>query len=139
MANAFTDYGILITGSVVDVFVTEDKTFSGLFLHDKLMKYAFQCYPEVLMIGATYKLNELRMPMYLMLVINSNGSSEIVSIFLTVLETKEAISKMVQSLKLVNPSWNRTGVIISDKDFNERAIFKEEFPGVSMHIVCFMY
>ena len=47
------------------------------------------------MIDATYKLNELRMPMYLMLVINSNGSSEIVSIFLTVLETKEAISKMV--------------------------------------------
>ena len=66
-----------------------------------------------------------------MLVINSNGSSEIVSIFLTVLETKETISRMVESFKLVNPSWNRTGVIISDKDFNEHAVFKE-FPGVSM-------
>ena len=65
-----------------------------------------------------------------MLVINSNGSSEIVSIFLTVLETKEAISRMVEYFKLVNPSWN--SVIISDKDFNERAVFKEEFPGVSM-------
>ena len=60
-----------------------------------------------------------------MLVINSNGSSEIVSIFLTILETKEAISRMVESFK-----WN--SVIISDKDFNEHAVFKEEFPGVSM-------
>ena len=67
-----------------------------------------------------------------MLVINSNGSSEIVSIFLTVLETKETtISRMVEFFKLLNPSWNRTGVIISDKDFNEHAVFKE-FPGVSM-------
>ena len=113
------------------------KSFLVSFFQDKLMKYAFQCYPEVLMIDATYKLNELRMPMYLMLVINSNGSSEIVSIFLTVLETKEAISKMVESFKLFNPSWNRTGVIISDKDFNEHAIFKEKFPGVSMHICLF--
>ena len=52
------------------------------------------------------------------------------SIFLTVLETKEAISRMVESFKLVNPSWN--SVIISDKDFNEHAVFKEELPGVSM-------
>ena len=77
------------------------------------------------MIDATYKLNELRMPIVLDVGHNSNGSSEIVSIFLTVLETKEAISKMVESFKLFNPSWNRTGVIISDKDFNERAILKK--------------
>ena len=124
-------------GSSVDVFVSEDKTFSGLLFQDKLMKYSFQCYPEVLMIDATYKLNELRMPLYLMLVVNSNGCSEMVSLFLTVLETKEAISKMVESFKAVNLSWNRTGVIISDKDFNERAVFKDEFPGVSLHICLF--
>ena len=56
------------------------------------------------MIDATYKLNELRMPVYLMLVIDSNGQSEIVGIFLTVSETEEAITKMVQAFKAQNPS-----------------------------------
>ena len=40
------------------------------------------------MIDATYKLNELRMPVYLMLVIDSNGQ--------TVSETEEAIIKMIR-------------------------------------------
>ena len=73
-----------------------------------LMKYSFQCYPEVLMIDATYKLNELRMPLYLMLAVNSNGCSKIISLFLTVLETKEAISKMVESFKAEG-----TGLVLS--------------------------
>ena len=43
------------------------------------------------------------------------------------LETKHAISKMVESFKVVNLSWNRTGVIIFDRDFDERAVFKMNF------------
>ena len=89
------------------------------------MKYAFESYPELLMIDATYKLNELRMPLYLMLVVNGNGRSEIVALFLTLSETKESIGDMVEAFKLANSSWDRTGVIISDKDFNEHAVFKE--------------
>ena len=44
---------------------------------------------------------------------------------------------MVKAFKAANSSWNRTGVVISDKDFTERAVFTEEFPGVSMHICLF--
>ena len=49
-------------GSTVEVFINEcdgKNIFTGLFFQDKLMKYYFQCYPEVLMVDATYKLNEL--------------------------------------------------------------------------------
>ena len=72
-----------------------------------------------------------------MLVINSNGQSEIISIFLTSLETREGISKMVKAFKAANSLWNRTGVVISDKDFTERAVFTGEFPGFSMYICLF--
>ena len=41
----------------------------------------YAAYPEVLLVDATYKLNELRMPVYLLLVIDSNGQSEIVGVF----------------------------------------------------------
>ncbi len=84
---------------------------------DPIMKSTFASYPEVLMVDATYKLNELRIPLYLMIVVDSNGQSEIVGAFLTAIETQEAITKMVQVFKSHNPNWSQTNVIISDKDF----------------------
>ena len=77
------------------------------------------------------------MPLYLMLVIDSNGQSEIVSLFLTSLETKEAITNMVKAFKSVNPSWCKVGVVVTDKDFTERAVFEEQFPGVQLQICLF--
>jgi len=83
------------------------------------------------------KLNELRMPLYLMLVIDSNGQSEIVSLFLTSPETKEAITNMINAFKSANPSWCEVGVVITDKDFTERSVFEEQFPGVQLQICLF--
>lgn len=119
----------------MEVFVTEDKVFNGLLFQDALMNFA--AYPEVLMVDATYKLNELRMPLYLMIVVDSSGQSEIVGVFITALETEEAISKMVQAFKDQNPAWPATKVVMSDKDFVERAVFQKEFPNASLHICLF--
>ena len=44
---------------------------------------------------------------YLMLVIDGNGQSEIVSLFLTSLETKAAITDMINAFKSANPSWSK--------------------------------
>ena len=101
------------------------------------MKFNFQSYPEVLVVDSTYKLNDLRMPLYIMLIVDGNGQSEVVSMCLTTLETKEAIAKMVQSFKSNNPCWPQTGVVITDKDFVERSVFKEEFPNAVLHICLF--
>ena len=94
-------------------------------------------YPEVLMVYATYKLIELQMPVYLMLVVDSNGHSEIVGVCLTALETKEAISKMLQAFKARNPSWPSTKVVMTDKDFTERAVVWKELPHASLMICLF--
>ena len=120
----------------MDVFVDEKKVFTGLFFQDAMMKYNFNCFSEVIFY-ATYKLNELQMPLYLMLVIDSNGQSEIVSLILTSLETKETITNMVKAFKSVNPSWCKVGVVVTDKDFTERAVFQEQFPGVQLQICLF--
>ena len=101
------------------------------------MKHIFASYPEVLMVDATYKLNELRMPLYLMLVVDSNGQNEIIAMYLTALETEEAISKMVQAFKSHNTQWSETVVVISDKDFTERVVFQREFPDASLNICLF--
>ena len=53
------------------------------------MKFNFQFYPEVLMVDSTYKLNNLRMPLYVMLIVDGNGQSEVASLCLTSLEQKK--------------------------------------------------
>ena len=66
------------------------------------MKTTYAAYPKVLLVDATYMLNELRMPVYLMMVIDSNGQIEIVAVFVTSLETEQAIDGMIQAFKVHN-------------------------------------
>ena len=51
-----------LVGSAVDVFIDESNTFTGLLFQDGLMKTTYAAYPEDLLVNATYKLNELCMP-----------------------------------------------------------------------------
>ena len=53
------------------------------------MRETFAAYPELLFIDATYKLNYLRIPVYLMMVEDDNGESEIVCIWIVNQEDKE--------------------------------------------------
>ena len=75
------------------------------------MKSTFSAFPEVLLVDATYKLTELWMPVYLMMVVDGNGQSEIVCSFVTVLETEESMSKMIQVFKSHNPAWASSRVL----------------------------
>ena len=52
------------------------------------MKNMFDKYPEMILVDATYKLLDLRLPAYLLLVIDGNGYSEIVVLFLATEESK---------------------------------------------------
>ena len=69
----------------------------GLFFQDESMKLNFSSYPELLFMDATYKLNELRIPVYILLVEDSLGLSEVVGVALLVNKTKESISWLIQT------------------------------------------
>ena len=81
------------------------------------MKVTYGGYPEVIMVDATYKLNELQMPLYLILIVDGNAQNEIVGLYLTSLETKEAISEMERWFKIHNSPWKCTRVNLTDRDF----------------------
>ena len=72
-----------VIGATVKIFNNERSELTGIFFQDSVMKSVFGGYPEVLLIDATYKLNKFRMPLYILLVIDGNGLSEIIGIFLT--------------------------------------------------------
>ena len=128
---------LIIVGSTVEVFTDDTDTFTSLVFQDSTMKAIFSSYPEVIFVDATYKLTNLRMPVYLMMSIDGNGQDEIVFVFLTTVETESIITKMVQAFKRVNPRWINTKVVMSDEDFNERNVFKKEFSQASIQICLF--
>ena len=119
--------------------VTSEKncTFKGIYYQDENMKTIYSYIPEIMRVDVTYKLNEMRMSVFLQMVIDGNGESEIVAVFIVVLEDAETISKMVEIFKSHNPNWSQTKTIVTDKDLVERAVYSEQFPDAMLHLCIF--
>lgn len=120
----------------MEVFSDED-AFVGLLYQDNIMRTVYNSYPEVLLFDATYKLTELRMPLYLLMAIDGNGHSEIVAVYLTVRETATSLGQMLGAFKRLNASWQKTVVIMTDKDMTERSTLSEEFPDAALQLCLF--
>ena len=82
------------------------------------MKKAFDAYPEILFIDATYWLLELRFPLYIILIEDGNEQSEIAA-FLLLEETETSLSKIMSIFEENNPSWAATRVLMADKYMTE--------------------
>ena len=91
------------------------------------MKDVFAAYPELFCIDATYKLLELRFPVYIILVENGNGQSEIAAVFLMLEETEESMSQMMSFFKKENPNWELVQVLMGDKDLTQRDVLVKAF------------
>ena len=74
---------LLHTGVTVEI-IAEDNKFKALFYQDAEMHLVYQAYPELIMVDATYKLLNLRLPLYLLLCIDGNGQSEIIGMWVNI-------------------------------------------------------
>ena len=63
----------------IEVFSDEEDNLLGIFYQDTAMQKAYTSFPEMLFVDATHKLTNLRMPLYVFLVSDGNGQSEIVT------------------------------------------------------------
>lgn len=124
-------------GASVEIYSDKDKNFKGLFFQDQQMKEAFQAYPELVCIDATYKLLELGLPVYLMLCEDSNGQSEIVAVCLLVTEDANSMTWMADTFKKCNAEWKSIRVLMADKDIGERDVLKQSLPNASVLICLF--
>ena len=121
--------------SSVEIMVDEEKNFKGLLYQDTYMRNMYMKFPEVMLVDATYKLLDLRIPVYLLLMIDGNCFSEIIGLFLVEEEPKEVISSIVNNFKEKKRSMVKNSVIMSDKDFTERESFSCCFPDVKL-LIC---
>lgn len=108
-----------------------------MFFQDEVMKNCFDSYPEIVFIDATYKLLDINTPVYVMLVEDSNGQSEIVFTCLLVHEDRDSVKWMMETFKNRNSNWQKVRVVMADKDMDERHVIKEAFPSAYMLICLF--
>ena len=125
-----------IVDSIVEIVKDEKNVLQGIYYQKKIMQQIFSKFPELLLIDATYKLNDLRMPLYIMMVVDGNGESEIVALWIVASEDRISIKNMVQIFKRHN-STDRTVCIMSDKDMTERDVHSEEIPNAVLQICLF--
>lgn len=101
------------------------------------MRDMFSAYPGVLLVDATYKLNDLRLPLYVMLVIDGNGESEVAGLMLVADEDANTIKQMTSFFKAHNPSWEKIDCVMTDKDLTERDVLAQELPQAKLLICLF--
>lgn len=80
----------------------------------------YEKYPEVVLYDATYKLNNHNLPLFIQCVVDGNGETEIVSLYICQSESREGIGAMLNVFKEFNPKSSETKGFIGDKDFADR-------------------
>ncbi|KAI0222675.1 hypothetical protein LSAT2_026066 [Lamellibrachia satsuma] len=108
----------------------------GIFYQDTTVRKAYASFSELLFIDATHKLTNLRMPLYVFLVLKGNGQSEIVATCLVSSEQRTVIDKMLAIFKSHNPSWKSTKIVLTDKDMKEVMAMGDFFRELRTIIAC---
>lgn len=73
----------------------DENNFKGLFYQDVKMQNMYAHFSQILLVDATRKLLDLRMPVYLLMSIEGDRLSEIVAMFIVAEETKEVTQATV--------------------------------------------
>ena len=101
------------------------------------MKKKFNDFPEIIIADATYKLNAYRMPVYLQVIVDGTGETEIVSVFLVTSEDAATLSSMLELFKKHNPQYINTRTVLTDKDLTARLVYKDAMPNVDLQLCLF--
>lgn len=124
--------------SKVSVLCSHDNTFNALYFSTPVMRNNMQAWPEFIAIDGTYKLMNNGCTLFLLIVEDSDGHSEIVGICIAANEEKDTLSFFLNCFK--EEHINVIGKIkcfMGDKDLLERDVLKEVFPGVSTYLCLF--
>ena len=101
------------------------------------MKKNFNDFPEIIIADATYELNAYRMPVFLQVIVDGAGETEIVSVFLVTNEDADTLLSMLELFKKHNPRYINTRTVLTDKYLNARLVYKDAMPNVDLQLCMF--
>ncbi|KAF0706194.1 zinc finger SWIM domain-containing protein 3-like [Aphis craccivora] len=121
----------------VELLTDHEGNFLGTFIQDSRIREEFQAFPEMVCADATYKLIDIKIPLYVLLIEDGNGQSEIAALGLLVNEQRETLEWFLNKFKECNPACSMTRVFVTDKDMKERTVIKSLFPQCRLVICLF--
>lgn len=124
-------------GAAVKVLHNQLNELEAVYFQDGKMKENFENYPDVVMFDGTYKLNDRRMPLIIVLSIDGESLSHIVGLFIVRSENAAALNFLFDNFKIENPSHNDIKVILTDKHFANRNAINRQFPNAAHHLCVF--
>lgn len=101
------------------------------------MKLFLNAFPELLFDGI-HALNNLRMPLVVMLVFDGNGESQVAGLAVVRSENADSFQKFFAEFKVDNPKHDQIKVIMSDKSCDNRNAFQAAFPNAE-HQLCIFH
>lgn len=102
-----------VEGATIKVAYDEDNELIGIYYQDARMAALFDKFPEVIIYDATYRLNDRRMPLFVMLVVDGAGESEVASLWIIKSESKVCAETILEFFKECNRNWTKIKVVIS--------------------------
>lgn len=129
---------VTVDGMIAEIITSEDgNDLQGIYIQDEPMRKYFTLYPELIIVDATYKVNDRRMPLFIMLVVDSNGESQIAALFIVKSENYNTVTQMLNKFKAVNASHDQIKIVLSDKNFADRRAYSECFPQAQLQLCIF--
>ncbi|XP_048472822.1 uncharacterized protein LOC109924684 [Rhincodon typus] len=114
--------------ATVVVVVSKANVLQAIYFQDSSMKQTFERYPEVLLLDVTYKWDGLRLPTFLLLVIDGNGESELVCMWFVQNEEHETIKQLLHIFKQKNPAAERIQTVMCSGKPNRGEVISEVLP-----------
>lgn len=89
------------------------------------------------MFDAMFSLNDRRMPLVILLIVDGNGESQIVGLFLAISEIADILNALLAHFKDDNPKHNEIDVILTDKGHANLNAVSAQFPNAAHHLCVF--
>jgi hypothetical protein len=98
-----------------------DGNFKSLF-QDQYMKDAYENFHELLLVDATYELLDLRMPLYVLMVVDGNGLSDVVKLLIVAEESEAVITQGCKLLSDIGQCPTKFGKCTSKSNFDRTLV-----------------
>ncbi|KAL2088617.1 hypothetical protein ACEWY4_015516 [Coilia grayii] len=120
-------------GALAEVIMNPQEELQAIYYQDEKMRRFQQLYPELLVLDATYSLNDLRMPLYVLLVVDGNGESQPVGLWLVANKECETIAALMDIFVGENNAADIHCVMADE--IMERQV-AEKLPNAVLQIAC---
>ena len=115
----------------------QDGTVQSVFYQTAFMRRMFDAYPETVIFDATYKVNNRNTSLFLPLVIDSAGYSQVAAVILTIDERSETLRAALEHLSELSDKVCDVRCPVVDKDLSAIDVLQSQFTNAAVNLCRF--